>query len=159
MAASPPNIINQVPYLPTSRNYPPELSQLTVEIDKTNIDTANAVNNRTISLFPTTRPAINGESWFLFGNRRQEGLRQVYNVTSTSSIAHGINFTNIDQFVRGFGSFTDGTNWYGLIYSSSTAIAGQVSFYLTPTNIVFLVGAGAPSVTKGTVTLEWISKP
>ena len=159
MSASPPNIINQVPYLPTSRNFPTELRQLTVEVDKANIDTANAVNNRTISLFPTNRPAINGESWFLQGNRRQEGLRQVYNVTSTASIPHGINFQNIDQFVRGFGDYTDGTNFYGFIYGSSIAIAGQLTFYLTPMNIVFVVGAGAPSLTRGVVILEWISKP
>lgn len=159
MGASPPNIINQVPYLPTSRNFPPEIKQLTVEVDKANVDISNAVNNRTISLFPTTRPAINGESWFLQGNRRQEGLRQVYNVTSTSPIVHGISFSNIDQFVRGFGSYTDGTNWYGFIYAASTAISGQISFYLTPTNIVFVVGVGAPTLTRGNVTLEWLSQP
>ena len=159
MGASPPNIINQVPYLPTSRNFPADLKQFTIEADKSYVDTASAVNNRTISLFPTNRPAINGESWFLQGNRRQEGLRQVYNVTSTAPIPHGINFQNIDQIVRGFGDYTDGTNFYGFIYGSNTAIAGQLTFYLTPMNIVFVTGAGSPSLSRGIVILEWLSKP
>lgn len=159
MSASPPNIINQVPYLSTTRNFPPEINQLTVEVDKANIDIAAAVNNRTISLFPTNRPAINGESWFLTGNRRQEGLRQVYNISSTASIPHGIIITNIDKFVRGFGDYTDGTNTYGFIYGSNVAVAGQISFYISPANIVFLVGLGAPTLTSGIITLEWISKP
>jgi len=159
MAISPVNVINQVPYLPTSRNFPVDLRQLSVEVDKANVDISNAVNNRTISLFPTNRPAINGESWFLSGNRRQEALRQVYNVSSTTPIAHGINTTNIDQFIRGFGSYTDGTNYYGFIFGSNVAIIGQISFYITTTNIVFLVGAGAPTITKGNLTLEWLSQP
>ena len=153
------NVVNQVPYLPTSRNFPPEAQPLTIEVSRAYIDTANAVNNRTISLFPTSRPAINGESWFLSGNRRQEAFRQVYSVTSTASIPHGIMTANIGQFVRMFGNFTDGTNFYGLIAGSNVAIVGQISFYVTPTNIVFLSGAGAPTLSSGTVVLEWISQP
>lgn len=153
------NVINQVAYLRTSRNFPPDLQQLTVELDKSYIDTANAINNRTISLFANGRSAINGESWFLIGNQKQQGFRQVYTFTTTANITHGIDFNKISRFVRTFGEFTDGTNWYGLIAGSNVAIAGQVSFYLSPTNIVFAVGAGAPAVTGGTVVIEWLSQP
>jgi hypothetical protein len=152
------NIVNQVAYLRTSREFPPELKQLTVEVDKAYIDTANAINNRTISLFPTTRPAINGESWFITNNQRQQGFRQVYSFTSTANIPHGITLTSISRFVRCWGEFTDGTNWYGLIHGSNVAIAGQISFYITATNIVFLSGGGAPALTSGTIVLEWISQ-
>lgn len=151
--------MNQVPYLRTSRTFPDELLQLTVEVDKAYVDTANAVNNRTISIFPTTRPAINGESWFLIGNQKQQGFRQAYTFTTTGNIAHGIESNDISRFVRTFGEFTDGTNWYGLIPGSNIAIAGQISFYITPTDIIFAVGAGAPAVTSGVVVLEWISQP
>lgn len=153
------NVVNQVAYLRTTRNFPPELSELIVEIDKSYVDTASAVNNRTISIFPTTRPAINGESWFLTQNQRQQGLRQVYTFTTTANIAHGLDLSKIERFTRNFGEFTDGTNWYGIINGSNVAIAGQISFYIDSTNIVFLIGAGAPALTSGTIVLEWLSRP
>lgn len=151
--------MNQVAYLRTSRQFPPELEGLTVEVDKAYIDTANAINNRIISIFPTTRPAINGESWFITQNQKQQGFRQVYTFTTTANIAHGIDVTRISRFVRNWGEYTDGTNWYGLIHGSNVAIPGQITFYVSPTNIVFLVGAGAPALTSGIIVLEWISMP
>lgn len=153
------NVVNQVAYLRTSRNFPVEVEQLTVEVNKAYVDTANAVNNRIISIFPTNRPAINGESWFIRNNQRQQGFRQVYVFTTTANIPHGINFATVDRFTRNFGEFTDGTNWYGLINGSNVAIAGQISFYLTPTDIVFLSGGGAPALTRGNIVLEWLSQP
>lgn len=153
------NIVNQVAYLRTSRNFPTSQEQLTVEVNKAYVDTANAVNNRTISIFPTNRPAINGESWFLTNNQRQQALRQVYTFSTTANIPHNVKNVVAGQFVRGFGAYTNGTNTFGLIYGSPTAIAGQISFYITATDIVFVVGAGAPAVTSGTIILEWLSQP
>lgn len=156
------NIVNQTPYLRTSRNFPVDLQQLVVEVNKSYIDTANAVNSRTISIFPTNRPAINGESWFLFNNQRQQAFRQIYTFTTTANIPHGVMVVDPAQFVRCFGTYTDGTNSYGLIYGSNVAIPGQISFYITATNIVFVVGAGAPTIDPdfpGVVVLEWLSQP
>lgn len=135
------------------------MRQFTIQANKAFVDTANAVNSRTIGIFPTSRPAINGEAWFLTANQKQEALRQVYPVTSTSAINHGITVVTLSQFIRCWGNFTDGTNAYGLIFGSSVAIAGQISFYITPTQIVFLIGAGSPAFTSGTVILEWLSQP
>jgi hypothetical protein len=153
------NVINQVPYLRTSRNFPEEAHMLTLEMNKAYVDIANAVNARTIGIFPTTRPAVGGESWFLNQNQRQQNLRQIYIFTATGSIPHGINFNSASYFTKCSGSFTDGTNWYGAIFASNIAITGQVSFYVTPTNIVILSGAGAPAITSGIIVLEWISNP
>jgi len=156
------NVVNNVPYMRTSREFPEELKELTLQIDKAYIDTANAVNNRTISLFPTTKPAITGEAWFLTGNQKQQGLRQVFLFTTVStSIAHGIPFFDPARIVRGFGNYVDGTNpnSYGLIYGTTVAIAGQISFYVTNTSIVFVTGAGAPAVSSGKVIIEWVSNP
>lgn len=155
------NIINQKPYLRTSRDFPEDdPRQLSVELSKAYIDIANIVNARTIGLFPVNRPAVTGESWFIRKNQRQQSLRQVYTFTSTAApIPHGLQFVEIDYFLHCFGSFTDGTNWYGLNFSSNVAIAGQVTFYVSPTNIVFLVGAGAPALTKGEIVLQWLSNP
>lgn len=154
------NIVNQTPYLRTSRNFPVEIQQLVVEVNKSYIDIANAVNSRTISIFPTNRPAINGESWFLLNNQRQQAFRQVYTFTTTASIPHGIMVVDPAQFVRCFGTYTDGTNSYGLIYGTNQPIAGQLVFYVNPTNIVFVPGGGTmPPVTRGVVVLEWLSQP
>jgi len=151
------NVVNNVSFLRTSREFPEELHQLTVELNKSYVDIANTVNNRIISLFPTTRPAITGENWYVFQNQRQQSFRQVYTFTTTTAISHGIsNFTSIPYFSRMWGQYTDGTNWYGLIPANSNGVAGQISFYLTPTQIVF-VGAGPPALTKGIIVLEWIS--
>ncbi len=153
------NVVNQVAFLRTSRNFPEELKQLTVEVNKAYIDIANTINARTIGIFPVNRPAITGESWFVDKNKRQQGFRQVYTFTTTVNIAHGINFDEVYAFVRNWGEFTDSAtgNWYGLLHGSTIAIAGQRSFYLTPTDIVFLAGAGAPPLTSGQIVLEWIS--
>ena len=147
------------PYLRQQRNFPSDnIQALTVEIDRSYVDIALKVNSRTIGLFPDNTPIATGEQWFLSGQpNKQQTLRQIYPFTATGNIAHGINFSGVSQFTKPSGSFTDGTNWYGAIYASSVTIAGQVTFYITPTNIVIQAGAGAPSITNGTIVLEWLS--
>jgi hypothetical protein len=153
------NVVNQVAYLRTSREFPEEIRQLALENNKAYIDTANAVNARIIGIFPVTRPAITGESWFLRGNQRQQTLRQVYTFSSTASINHGVTVITPGQFINCYVSYTDGANTYGLPFTTSVAIAGQITFYTTPTQIVFSVGAGAPALTSGTIVLQWLSSP
>jgi hypothetical protein len=148
------NVTNSAPYLRTSRNFPFEIQPLVVEVNRSYLDIASKVNERTIGVFPTNTPAITGERWFLTTSAQQT-LRQIYPFTATGNIPHGINFSNVSQFTKCSGSYTDTTNWYGAIYASSLAITGQVSFYVTPTNIVVLAGAGAPTISTGTIVLEW----
>lgn len=152
------NVINQVAFLRTSREFPEEIHQLTVEVNKFYVDIANAVNSRGIALFPTTRPAQNGESWYLVNNQRQQGFRQVYTFTAAGNIPHGITNFIPQQIVDAYGSYTDGTNAYGVIFGTSVAIAGELSVYVTSTNIVVLLGAGAPAISSGKVVLSWISR-
>jgi hypothetical protein len=155
------NIANQSPYLRTSRNFPDNNPQaLSVEVNRAYVDTAEKVNDRVIGIFATNTASITGEKWYLSGgNSRQQTLRRVYTFTATGNIAHGLNFSSVSQISpRSYGSFTDGTNWYGAIYAGSTTVAGQVSFYVTSTNIVVGAGAGAPSITNGTIVLEWLSQ-
>lgn len=151
------NIVNQVPYLRNSRDFPEDTQKMSVELNKTYVDISNAVNNRTISIYPSNRPAITGESWFNDSNAKQQSLRQVYNFTTTASIAHGITVNDPNQFTRCFGAYTDGTNSYGLPWGTNVAVAGLITFYLTSTQIVFSSGAGAPALTSGRITLEWLS--
>ena len=149
------NIINSVPYLRTSREFPEDIQGLAFQVSKAYLEIANGVNARTIGIFSTNRSSVTGESFF-FTTQRQQSLRQLYNVTSTNPIPHGLNLAQIARFTRCWGEFTDGTNWYGLIHGSNVAIAGQISFYITSANIVFLSGAGAPALTQGNIVLEWL---
>lgn len=152
------NVVNQVPYIKTSREFPPDISQLAVIMTRSYIEVANAINLRSIGLFPSNRPSITGDSYFITKNQRQQSLRQTYTFTTTANIDHGIPVTTVSEFVKMYGQFTDGTNWYGTIAGSNVAIAGQLSFYITPTQIVFAVGAGSPTLTKGIIVLEWLSQ-
>ena len=153
------NVVNQVAYLRTSREYSEDLNKLTVEINKSYLDIANAVNNRIIGIFPTNRPAITGESFYLQNNLKQQTIRQVYVFTSTTSINHQINVLDPYQFTKCSGTYTNGVNSFGLIFGTSIAIAGQIGFYITATQIVFVVGAGAPALSSGRIILEWLSQP
>jgi hypothetical protein len=156
------NVVNQVSYLKTSRNFPQEPRQLTVEMNKSYVDIANAVNSRVIGIFPTTRPAITGEEWFIIANRKQQGLRRVYTFsTIPATIPHGLIFADIERFVRIYGVFTDGTFWYTLPWVSVVGATNQVQIYLDLVNINIIGGGGGtqPTATKGTVVLEWLSQP
>jgi len=135
-----------------------ESQPLALEINKSYIDIANAVNKRTIGIFPTNRPAVTGETWFVTNNQKQQTFRQVYTFTTSGNIKHNINFNNLTSFTKCSGSFTDGTNWYGCIFASNVAIAGQVSFYVDPNNIVILADGAAPAIVSGLIILEWLSQ-
>ncbi len=152
------NVVNQVAFLRTTRDFPEELVQLSKECDKAYLDTANAVNSRIIGLFPTNRPAITGESWFLFGNRRQQSFRRVYNITSYAAFNHEIDVTDISTFteIRAIGF--DGVSNYFPIPFYNLGTMG-VGIYVTPTQVQFITGAGSPNLTRGFVLLEWLSQP
>lgn len=155
-----PNIVNQSPYLRTSRDFPEDSHQLSVELERTYIDIAGRVNDRIIGIYPTNRPAVTGSSYYLSGQTRQQELRQVYTFTSTSSITHGINVIDPSQFTLCYGSYTNGTNSFGLIFGNSGGtIPNNISFYITSTQIVFQVDAGAATLSSGTIVLSWLSQP
>lgn len=149
-------VVNQTPFIRTTWNFPVEAPSMSVEMNRAYVDIASFINARTIGIFPTNKPAVTGETWY-FTPQKQQTLRQLFAFTSTANIPHNLNLDRIFAFARLFGAYTDGTNWYGLIGGTSVAIPGQISFYITPQDIVFVVGAGAPPLTKGNLVIEWIS--
>lgn len=151
---------NQVSFLRTTRKFPHELEQLAVEVDRAYVDIAGSVNSRTVGIFSVNRPNQDGETWFVTKNQRQQGYRQVYAFTGAipATIPHNLNLNGVERFTRLWGTYTDGTNWYGILAGSNVALAGQVIFYIDATNIVFLT-AGAPVATRGNVVIEWIGNP
>lgn len=160
------NPINQTPYLRTTWKFPNDLEELVVEINRSFLEVAAFMNVRTIGLYPANRPAIGGETWYIT-SRKQQNIRQIYTFTGPAPIAnipHGIdpkfgNLPSVSFMTKCSGSFTDINtgNWYGCIFGSNQVIPGQVSFFITGTDIVILVGAGAPPINNGLIVLEWIS--
>ncbi len=151
------NIANQVPFLRVQRLFPQDIQPLTIELDRSYTDVASAVNTRTIGVYTNNNSVQTGETWYQNGVR-YEGFRRFYNFTAAGSIPHGITTDNIFAFVKIYGTFTNGTNWYPLPYVDVTAANNQVSVSVTPTNIVITAGAGTPpTITQGYVVLEWLS--
>lgn len=148
------------PYLREQRLFPPDdVKSIANELDHAYIDIAQKVNVRTIGIYAINLPVVTGEKWYLAGpSQEQQTLRQIYSFTGAGNIAHGINFASISQITKAYGTYTDGPNWYGVIFATSVGLAGQVTFYVTPTNIVVAVDAAAPAVTRGTIVLEWLSQ-
>lgn len=146
-----------VPFLRSSRDFPEDQQALRMELNRAYLDTSNAVNVRTIGIHTADRSSVNGESWYLTAQKVQ-GLRQVYPFTAVGNIAHGLNWNSVFAISpKSCGTFTDGSNWYGCAYLGSTAVAGEVTFYVTDMNIVVLAGAGAPTISSGIIDLEWLS--
>lgn len=163
------NVINQTPYLRTTRNFPTEINALSVQINKSYVDIANAVNSRTISIFPTRVPAVTGENWYFDQNLRQQTLRQIY---PFGAIAPGteldipvgpINFT---QFTKIYGTvITNAVDYRPLPYvdpitltTGMAILVGQIVILGVPTLCIRIVlGATAPAVTSGIAVLEWLS--
>lgn len=151
------NVVNRIPYLRTTRAFPEDLHQLTVEVNKSYLDIAAAVNNKTIGLFPTTNPAITGNIYYIAANRPQYTLRETYTFTSTGSIPHGIDTTKIYGFVSITSMFTDGTYWYPLPYVDVVNADNQINVIISTTDIIITAGGGTPpSISSGIITLEWL---
>jgi hypothetical protein len=154
-----PSAVNHDTYLRTSRNFPMEAQALSVEVNRSYVDIANAVNTKIIGIFPVNRSAVTGESWYLNGPvQRQQTLRQVYTFTAAGNIPHGLNLAQLANFTRIYGTIFDGSVYYPLPYVDATAANNQISVKVTGTNIVITAGAGSPpSITSGLVVLEWLS--
>lgn len=152
-------IVNIDPYLRTHWHFTDD-NQLFTELTRSFNEVAIVTNMREIGTYALNQPAITGRQYYLGGsNKQQQSLRMVFQFTAAGSFTHNIPISSTGGVVSGQGSYTDGTNWYGVIFGSSVAIAGQVSFYVTPTQITVLSGAGAPAITFGRIILEWLSQP
>lgn len=156
------NVINQVAFLRTSREFPEELHQLVVEINKTYLDIANAVNARTIGIFPVNRPAQTGDAWF-FTSSRQSSLRQVFAfgaITAGSSINIPYKIFGFNRLIALFGAaITDAPDQRPIPYAATNANSNiSVRLDTANTQIIISVGSGSPNVVSGQVVFEWLSQ-
>lgn len=155
-----PQIVNPSPYIRSSRVFPEDANELSVELSRTYVDIAQKINDRVIGIYTTNRPSVTGSSYYLSGQIRQQELRQVYTFSSTSAINHGISVSAPSQFTLCSGTYTDGTNSYGLIFGNSGGtVPNNISFYVTATQIVFQVDVGAAALASGRIILSWLSQP
>jgi hypothetical protein len=150
------DIVNQSPYLRTSREFPNSIQNLQIELDRAYVDIAGSVNDRVIGIYPTNKSAVTGESWFLT-SQRQQTIRKVFVITSTAAFNHYINFISPGDVTISYGTYTDGTNNYGLIYASDKALSGQWSYYITPTQIILLSAGSYPTFQSGRIVVEWLA--
>lgn len=152
MTFSPSNTLGS--FLIINQRFSEEWEIFLTQVTKINSDISRAVNIRDIAIYDKTE-SITGQQWFNPNNTqiKRDAFRQVFTFTAVGNIAHGISNLTL---VNAYGEFTDGTNFYGAIYGTNVAIAGQISFYVTPTNIVVQAGAGAPAITSGVITLNYL---
>lgn len=155
------DFFNKTPYLRTSRGFTRNPENLLTQLDKTFEETALAVNERTIGIYPTNKPAVTGNTYFVSRNEKQQSLRRIYPFTSAAlSFNHGINLNEISGLVNIYGTATDGTNWYTLPHVDVTNANNQISITINTTQVVITLGAGTPpSITSGYVVIEYLSNP
>lgn len=165
------NNILTSPFLRTTRNFPDDPNKLSDELDKAYIDTAAAVNNRTVGLYPSVRPIVTGDSYYIFKDQKQQSLRKVY---PFGAIAPGaeldipVGITHFDQFVKIYGTVvcSDGT-YRPLPYAEPITLTTGMTILVGPglvppfvgiLCIRIVLGATAAPVVKGIAILEWISQ-
>lgn len=163
---NPAQTTQRTPFLRVQRNFPQEPQALSVEINRSYVDIANSVNQRTIGIFPINAPVVTGENWFINGESgKQQTLRQVYTFTSSNftagvaDVPHGINLAQISGFTKIYGTFVD-TNgfWYPLPYTDVVSATNQVNIVVESADIVITAGAGSPpAIVNGFVVLEWLA--
>ena len=153
----------QSPYLRQQRNFPTDSMQaLGVELDKSYIDIAQQVNDRTIGIFPLNFKAVTGNKYFISGsNTAQQSLRQIYSFSDSNlTFNHGINFNSITNFISVYGEFYDGTYWQNLPYVDVVNVTNQINVKISSTQVIITKGGGSPpSISNGLLVLEWLSKP
>jgi hypothetical protein len=165
------NVVNKVAYLPTSRIFPEDLPELSIEVNRSYIDIANAVNNRTISIFPVNVPALTGESWYV-NNGRQQTFREVYQfgaISAGTELDIPTNITGFVRFTRMYGNVitTNGSSglpdYRPLPYvdpgTLSTSMSILVGIIAGKQQIRIVLGSTAVPVTSGIAVLEWMVQP
>ena len=155
-------IINQVGFLRTSREFPEEIHQLSIEINRSYVDIANTVNARTIGIFAVNRPAQTGESWY-FSSTRNQALRQIYEfgaIAAGATLNIPYKISSFNRLVRLFGSVvTDFPDSRPIPFPSVTANGNiQVRLDTAGSQIVITVGAASPNVVSGFIDFEWLSQ-
>ncbi len=160
-----------VSYLPTSRTFPEDDKELIPVLSKAYIETAQAVNRRTIGTFNTFQ-AVTGNQYYSLQNNDihnpiqfRQSYRRLYPfgaiaAGATLNIDHQI--TGIVQFVSIYGNcITDfivnpDGKYLPIPYVSVNNVNEQIQIYVNDSQIFILNGAGADNIVSGTIVLEYL---
>ena len=160
------------PFLPTTRVFPEDISQLLIVLTNIYSSIAQAVNQREISSF-NLNEQLNGQNFYNPANIQipRQCFRQCFLI---GSISPGSSFvispsastptpTDITLGVHMYGGIiTDVPDYRPLPYVDVTAVTNQVSVTVTQdsvtlqTTITVKNGSTAPSITSGYLVLEYL---
>lgn len=159
------NLLNPAPYLRTSRNFPVDSKKLEVELNSSYIDIANCVNARTIGIFPTNRPTVTGERWYLTSSTQQT-LRQIYSfgaIASGAELDIPLGFTNWNMLTKITATVLTNVPDYRPIpfVDPTTATNGMEILVATVAGMLqirIILGSTAPAVVSGIAVIEFLSQ-
>jgi len=147
-------------FLPTTIQYPKELEELIVRLNKAYEDTATRLNAKQIGIFDNLE-FLTGEQWPGTSPQiKRQTFRQVYMVGAiaagaTSTTAHGI--TGITAFTHIYGTcVTSVVDYRPIPYASATVVTNQIELKVDSTNITIINGATAPNITSAIIILEYL---
>lgn len=160
----------QVPYLPTSRQFPEEAKELNGVLSKSYVEIAQAMNRRTIGAFNTFQ-VVTGDQYYSTTNNNVHNpiqFRQAYRKVfpfgaiaqgATLTIQHAI--TGIVQTVHLYGNCitdvsVDATGKYKPIPYVSLTLNRQIQLFMNDTIITIANGAGADNILSGTIIVEYL---
>ncbi len=162
--------VSQSLLLVTSKKFPTQKSEeLEPVLSKAWVDTAQAVNARTIGIFNTNAITI-GDKYYSTSTTDASQLRQAYRklftfgtiaAGATLTITHGI--TNITEIVHLYGNCITDVSVVALANAKyeplpfvSTTLNEQVSIYMNDTIITIVNGAGNNNILSGTIITEYL---
>ncbi len=153
-------IHNRQSFLITSRFFPPDLTLLTPVLNKSYIETAQAMNDRTIGVHEPVE-VVTGEKWLESANpiTQRQSFRKVFDFLTiatgaTLTINHEI--VGLDQFTKTTGEcVTDFPDFRSIPYSSATLLTNNIETRRTNTQIIIINGATSPNILRGIVVLEY----
>lgn len=155
---------NRMPFLITSRYFPPDQVQIQPVLNKAYIEIAQAVNARIIGNFEPTQ-SVTGETWFEEQPegepiRRRQTYRRVYRfdaIAAGATLTFNHNIEDLDIFTRIWGTAETATpDFRPIPYASATTLNTQIEVNVTATQINIINGAGAPNIVRGMLVLEYL---
>jgi len=160
-----------VPYLITSRNFPTDPVEQAPALNKAYIETAQAVNKRTIGTYNTFQ-IVTGDLYYSNANNSpskpiqfRQGYRQLFPFAAiaagaTFTISHGI--TGITELVHFYGDcVTDASvivtaKYEPIPFVSATDVTQQIELFMNDSVITIINGAGNNNIISGTIILEYL---
>lgn len=147
-------------FLVNERSFPQDPVELEPVLSKMYLETAYAVNVRTVGTFNTFQ-VTTGEKWFNVpsGQRDRQSFRQVYPIGpiiagTTLTTPHGL--VGLTAFTDIYGTCITNIPDYRPLPYASVVAASNIELKCDSTNIIISVGAGSPNIVSAIVVLEYL---